>query len=425
MVTVDDFVAKLKVSMENHSADLKQGEVFLPKYLRGRQLENTFAPVIESLARDSGFSLGRAWPNKFLELYEVGTRQIVDFCLIKNERPLIFFELESLDRSQIYLFHDGGVSLNDNDIGNKLWHYYGTLGNHYTNGTPVPKWFMFFLTLPDQKVASYKLWDLDDRYYLLYDESLKNVIYSNPFNFFDRQIKALARAFLKRENEFLIEGEWSTRLWKESQGVCELIFITCTVDRLILSRGRDLFAPDKEKCFKINWNPERSGHSTDLNRPDSTNVMQLNKPQRTSDSGSTKLMAENDYPPLTDDQKQVLRRLLPLAVTTFVHDGYDHVSDNRTFFEIWIEMPNMRETYASMGFCPFDNGPMYWTTPPVPPEKVQLYLANGYHDDYKKYLWKYVTVPEELWAWSEDRQKSWLVGCIEALLREDEQLRGM
>ena len=254
MVKIEELVKKLAQCMEDHSLGLKKGRVFLPEFLKGGQLENTFAPVTGALAKKLGLEQPRRHiTNKFLEdIYDSGKRQIVDFVFMENGKPLIFFELESLDRSQLYLFSDGGASTEDNDIANKLWHYYNTLGKHYTEQEKVPRYFVFFLVLPDQRVKRYPLWDLA-KDYQLYDPSLKASIYTNPYRFFDRQIKTLARAFLKMANEFQIEGEWISKSWKESQKVCELIFVTCTIDRLILSRGKDLFDPDKEKPYKINW----------------------------------------------------------------------------------------------------------------------------------------------------------------------------
>lgn len=254
MVTIEEFAKKLTKSMEEHSPQLKKGKVFLPEFLKGGQLENTFNPVTDALAKKLGLEQPKRhlW-NKFLEdIYDAGKGQIVDFVFMENGGPIIFFELESLDRSQLYLFSDGGASTEDNDIANKLWYYYNTLGKHYTKREKIPKYFVFFLVLPDQPVTKYQLWDLD-KHYQLYHPSLKTSIFSNPYRFFDRQIKTLARAFLKRETDFFINGKWSEVSWDKSQQICELDFVTCTTDRLILSRGRDLFDPQKEQSFEINW----------------------------------------------------------------------------------------------------------------------------------------------------------------------------
>lgn len=254
MVKIEELVKKLAQCMEDHSLGLEKGRVFLPESLKGGQLENIFAPVTGTLAKKVGLEQPRRhWANEFLEdIYRAGKRQLVDFVFMENSSPIIFFELESLDRSQLYLFSDGGASTTDIDIANKLWHYYNTLGKHYTNREKIPKYFVFFLILPDQPVTKYQLWDLDKNYQL-YDPSLKASIFSNPYRFFDRQIKTLARAFLKRETEFFIKGKWSEVPWEKSQQICELDFVTCTIDRLILSRGRDLFDPQKEQSYEIDW----------------------------------------------------------------------------------------------------------------------------------------------------------------------------
>ena|SRR2546425_4924272 len=254
VVTIEEFAKKLTKSMEEYSPQLKNGIVFLPEFLKGGQLENIFAPVTDALAKKLGLERPkRRLANKFLEdIYGAGKRQIVDFVFTENGRPIIFFELESLDRSQLYLFSDGGASAKDNDIDNKLWCYYNTLGKHYTKREKIPKYFVFFLVLPDRSVTKYQLWDLD-KHYQLYDPSLKTSIFSNPYRFFDRMIKTLARAFLRAEIDFFINGKWSEVSWDKSQQICELIFITCTFDRLVMSRGRDFFDPQKEQCFEIDW----------------------------------------------------------------------------------------------------------------------------------------------------------------------------
>ena len=64
--------------------------------------------------------------------------------------------------------------------------------------------------------------------------------------------------------------------------------------------------------------------------------------------------------PLTESETKVLRKALPKAVERFVHDREDHVTDVKTFFEVWFEMPGMREQYASLGFTTHPE-PLYWT----------------------------------------------------------------
>ena len=131
-----------------------------------------------------------------------------------------------------------------------------------------------------------------------------------------------------------------------------------------------------------------------------------------------------EFKSLTKTQKRVLKKSLPKAVERFTHDREDHVTDVKTFFEVWFEMPGMRAQYASLGFTP-DPGPLYWTAPPVHKTKIEGYKAKGYGDEYKKFLWRYLDIPAEFWKKSEVGQIAWLAQCIENLLKEDEQLRGM
>ncbi len=267
MLTIEDFVEALKQGMEQHAVQLKHGDLFLPKYLRSEQftserldaknLEETFRPVAEAVGVNFGWDLPRAKTRITFQEEYVGRNhkgQVPDFAFKdKNSgAPTVLLELESLDRSQLYLFTDGCVSEKESDIDNKLWHYYGNLGNYYSKHEELPRYFVFFLVLPDQSVTSYRLWDIAEPYQL-YHKNLESVVYKNPYRFFDGLIKTMARAFLKRENEFLIGRKWIERDWRDSQQVCELIFITCTIDRLILSRGCNLFDPQRERSFKINW----------------------------------------------------------------------------------------------------------------------------------------------------------------------------
>ena len=128
--------------------------------------------------------------------------------------------------------------------------------------------------------------------------------------------------------------------------------------------------------------------------------------------------------PLTDSQKEVLRKALPKSVHRFTHDREDHVTDAKTFFEVWLEMPGMTEQYVSLGFTTHPE-PLYWTVPPANATKIAGYKAKGYDDEYKNFLWRYVEIPTEFWEKQEAGQAAWLAQCIERLLKEDEQLRGM
>lgn len=128
--------------------------------------------------------------------------------------------------------------------------------------------------------------------------------------------------------------------------------------------------------------------------------------------------------PLAESEKEVLRKVLPKAVERFTHDREDHVTDAKTFFEVWLEMPGMTGQYVSLGFTTHPE-PLYWTVPPASATKIAGYKAKGYDDDYEKFLWRYVEIPTEFWEKQEAGQAAWLAQCIENLLKEDEQLRGM
>ena len=133
---------------------------------------------------------------------------------------------------------------------------------------------------------------------------------------------------------------------------------------------------------------------------------------------------KRELQPLTESEKNVLRKALPKAVERFAHDREDHVTDVKTFFEVWFEMPGMREQYVSLGFTTHPE-PLYWTVPPANATKIAGYKAKGYDDEYKNFLWRYVEIPTEFWEKQEAGQAAWLAQCIEGLLKEDEQLRGM
>lgn len=128
--------------------------------------------------------------------------------------------------------------------------------------------------------------------------------------------------------------------------------------------------------------------------------------------------------PLTETQKQVLRKTLPKSVERFTRDREDHVTDVKTFFEVWLEMPGMTDQYVSLGFTTHPE-PLYWTVPLANETKLAGFKAKGYDDDYEKFLWRYVEIPTEFWEKQEAGQVAWLAQCIENLLKEDEQLRGM
>lgn len=254
MVTIKEFVTNLKESMEEHSALLKEGEVLLPEYLKGKEFtSNVFPEIIDTLSQKVGLTLEWEFTNRFLEEYEIGKKpQRVDYVFMRTKRePAIFLELESLGRSQLYLFTDAEFREKNND--NKLWYYFGTLGNYFTARQAVPRFFVFLLCLPNRPVNRYQLWDIHKEYQIFHP-ALSKVVFTNPYRFYDNQIKAHARAFLQRECYFLDgNGNWVKIAVEEIQKICELVFITCTIDELILSRGKNLFDSGKERRFPIRW----------------------------------------------------------------------------------------------------------------------------------------------------------------------------
>ena len=250
MLTIEEFHDHLKSGIEAYSDLLKGGELFLPKYLKGKEFVSRFAQVPEHISRALRLKLETEVDNSFHRVSEMNPQR-VDFVFSEDTgKPCIFLELESLDRSQLYLFHDGPINEKNND--NKLWYYHGTLTNFYASNRSIPRYFVFLLVLPDRSVEDYHLWDMDKDFHLL-DATLREVVYKNPYRFYDAQIKAAARGFL-RNQAYTFDGQgWKDCSPSELQQVCELVFITCTGDRLVLSRGKDFFAPEKERSLDLHW----------------------------------------------------------------------------------------------------------------------------------------------------------------------------
>lgn len=247
MVSIEDFHSRLKESIEAHSDVLKKGQLFLPEYLKGKRFVNQFRVVMDTLAERIDLEVKHEVKNEFHSAYQMNHQRVDHVFTTKKGKPIAFLELESLDRSQLYLFSDGPV--NDEYWTNKLWYYHGTLSN---SDAQVPRYFIFLLVLPDQKVGRYPLWDIDKNCQF-FDPAIRETIYNNPYRFYDRQIKASARAFL-RANDYVRDGAgWRDLPLEKIHKRCELIFLTCTIDRLILSRGKDLFDPAKEVALPIEW----------------------------------------------------------------------------------------------------------------------------------------------------------------------------
>ena len=254
---IEDFLQSLKTSMEHYSRELGKGALFEPEGLKGSKLtRKTFPKVPKRIAEEMGFRLEKEVTNQMPlpSIYKCGKRQIIDYVFREGRKTEIFLELESLDRSQLYLFWEH-KQLSEKDNDNKLWYYYGTLANHHDLGKKegIPRYFAWLLILPDHKVGSYPIWDVS--YYQLFHPSVRKLIYESPFKFYDPLIKTAARRFLQQKHDFSPFGtkRWITRRLTEFQDICELVFITCTGDRLVMSRGKDLFSPSKEVSLKIDW----------------------------------------------------------------------------------------------------------------------------------------------------------------------------
>jgi len=254
MIDIIEFFAGLKEAIEKHSSMLKQGDLFLPEYLPGRQLTKVVFPkVIETLASSLNLEIHFEYQNKMPppDKFECGRYQLVDYCFHKKGIPIFFLELESLDRSQLstFLEHDG---VSESDIENKLWYYYGTLVNYYIRPESVPRYFVWLLILPNRQVEPYQIWDVMPEYNFFH-KSLKRLIYQSPYRFYDNLIKNAARLFIAESYDFENPNtkKWESKRLIDLQDTSELIFITCTIDKLVLSRGRDAFSPDMEVSISL------------------------------------------------------------------------------------------------------------------------------------------------------------------------------
>lgn len=260
MIDIMELFTNLKESIEMHEKDLKQGDLFFPKYLSGHALtRDVFPKIIKTLTSSLGLELISEYRNNMPtpEVYKCGQYQVVDYLLHRVGVPKYFLELESLDRSQLntFLEHED-ISENNNE--NKLWYYYGTLIKHYTFGESVPKYFVWLLILTNHQVEPYQIWDVAPEY-KFFHTSLKPLIYQNPYRFYDNLIKSAARIFITNDYDF--DDPKTRKLIRKSlldfQDICELIFITCTIEKLIISRGKNLFNPNEEISVSLNYEEKR------------------------------------------------------------------------------------------------------------------------------------------------------------------------
>ena len=216
-----------------------------------------------------------------------------DWCFDKivntKGSPWMFFELKSMDRAQIYLFADpvknGQYWTEEND--NNLWYYYWTLAKLYLGQAhEVPRYFVFFLCLPDKDVTpdGYQIYDDYCNTRVQYKWKFKQFpwvppnlydIYNSPFRFYWPKIKQLCADFLnyhlKTCNCPTPPGNWSpvdylenflryghcecnspSRPLRNLQCKCELILIAYNCHKqLIVSRGKDQFDCAKDQVWWI------------------------------------------------------------------------------------------------------------------------------------------------------------------------------
>lgn len=233
------------------SARLRRGQVFLPAYLKKRALTDLiFPPVAKIIAKRLRLDIDEQIGNPFPDEYRIGwKRQVVDFVFTSKNGCKYFLELESLDRAQLHLFLPHGGKTDES----KLWYYWGTLCKKNEGYDGMPRYFVFLLILPDQRVGTIPWWDAG-RYYKLFSPRLRRIVQSNPFSFYDRMIKTCARLFLNKTQEIIgRDGQWRKGRLQDFQDICELVIVTCTGRQLIMSRGKDEFDPAKEKQVLIGW----------------------------------------------------------------------------------------------------------------------------------------------------------------------------
>ncbi len=250
---MDRFFSALRQGLEEHSKRLLRGDIFLPRYLKkGKFTKNAFPPVARQLAkrlRFSGKAFNREVRNPFPEDWKVGLWQQVDYVLGNPDQPKYFLELESLDRTQLYLFLPHGGRKD----GSKLWYYWATVCKQIMGDKSMPRYFVWLLILPDQPVKNFPFWDAT-KYYRLLSPLLRPLVQDNPFRFYDWMIKTSARLFIQKVRWMKDnKGEWQQGRLQDHQEKCELVFLTCTGRQLIMSRGRDGFDPAKEKRVLLKW----------------------------------------------------------------------------------------------------------------------------------------------------------------------------
>lgn len=248
---MDRFFSALKNSLEANSKRLLRGRIFLPAYLKKRRFTKYESPrFARQVANRLSLRIEEEISNPFSQEFEMGwKRQMVDFVIGDPSRPRYFFEVESLDRAQLYLFLPHGGRKDHS----KLWYYWATVCKRNSGDRKMPRYFVWLLILPDQPIVNFPFWDAYE--YHLFSRKLRPLVQANPFSFYDRLIKTSAQLFLRKQQELIDpQGKWQNRgCLQDYQDRCELVFLTCTGRQLIMSRGRDGFDPAKEKRVLLKW----------------------------------------------------------------------------------------------------------------------------------------------------------------------------
>ena len=257
---IPDFVTALRESVES-AKFLRKGNAFLPADLKRWKLSKSFGKVMVALAKRLRLPLEEQVANTCPSVYKCGSRQIVDYVLGPRERPVIYCELETLNRAQLYLFWDPpGMPKSESE--NKLWHYYVTLAKAYQRRAESPRYFVWLLVLPDHPVERYQIWDFEPDFGFFqpkFRKQFMHLIRQSPYRFYDPMIKLAAREFLTKNKEVWFRRA-DDKAWEPKwiapgtlQHRCELVFITLTGRELVLSRGRDLFDAAKEQRVSVRW----------------------------------------------------------------------------------------------------------------------------------------------------------------------------
>jgi len=245
---LNKFLTSLSKVLNENDNKLKGGRVFLPEYLKGKKGIKVISQSIEEVGNRFEFDVLQEFTNPFIKNRKEYGSQRMDFAFQEDSDFIAFVELESLDRSQLYVFKPNPDQNYKNDS-SKLWYYFATLETGILQKEKLPKFFIFILILPNREVSPYQIWDVQSDCNLL-DKSERVNIFQNPFSFYDHRIKDTARDFLT-DNMAEVTKSWKPLLIKqrpliEYQDKCELVFFTITIDEIILSRGKDAFASNKE-----------------------------------------------------------------------------------------------------------------------------------------------------------------------------------